>query len=46
MIKDLKQDIEELKHKNRSEVNNVKSQGEHEIQKNLANILKVEGQLK
>lgn len=46
MVKDLKQDVEELKHKHRSEVNALKSQNEHEIQKGLSQILKIEGQLK
>ena len=46
MIKDLKQDVEELKHKQRSEINILKSQAEHEVQKGLANTLKIEGQLK
>ena len=43
IIKDLKQDVEELKHKQRSDINNVKSQSEHEVQKGLANLLKIEG---
>ena len=46
MIKDLKQDVEELKHKQRSEINILKGQAEHEVQKELANTLKIEGQLK
>ena len=46
MIKDLKSDLEEMKHKQRSELNNLKSQSEHEVQKGLANTLKIEGQLK
>jgi hypothetical protein len=31
MIKDLKQDVEELKHKQRSEINILKGQAEHEV---------------
>jgi hypothetical protein len=31
MIKDLKSDLEEMKHKQRSELNNLKSQSEHEV---------------
>lgn len=45
MLKDMKQDMEELKMKHKSELNNLKNLEEQAAAKGLANMLKVEGQL-
>lgn len=45
MLKDLKQDMEELKMKHRAELNNLKNLEEQVAAKGLASVLKVEGQL-